>query len=101
MNGVMDQRPCMVENRESANLSFQEIGRGRNAVEPKTGIEFPTALHDVFTDGHNSSCPSEVLVGTGYRSMRIFMFKSIEIYAFGLYVHTDSLCEKLGPKYAN
>ncbi|KAI3914322.1 hypothetical protein MKW98_014929 [Papaver atlanticum] len=102
INGVMDQRPCLVENRESANLSFQEMARATNiALEPKTGIKFPTSLHDFSTDGQNSSCPSEVLVGTGYRSMRIVMFKSIKVYAFGLYVHTDSLCEKLGPKYAN
>ncbi|KAI3882837.1 hypothetical protein MKX03_016633 [Papaver bracteatum] len=99
--GGKDQRPCIIENRESANLSFQEIRREGNAVEPKTGMEFPTALQNVFTDAHNSDCLSEVLVGTGYRSMRIVMFKSIKVYAFGLYVHTDSLCEKLGPKYAN
>ncbi|KAI3883484.1 hypothetical protein MKX03_014169 [Papaver bracteatum] len=104
--GGKDQRPCIIENRESANLSFQEIPREGNAVEPKTGMEFPTALQNVFTDAHNSDCLSEVLVGTGYRSMRIVMFKSIKGLAFGLCEHFFSCYNLenfhfLGPKYAN
>lgn len=33
--------------------------------------------------------------------MRIITFKSLKVYAFGVYVHPDSVCERLGPKYAS
>ncbi|RZB68368.1 Fatty-acid-binding protein 2 [Glycine soja] len=42
-----------------------------------------------------------VLVGTGSRTMTIVKIKSLKVYAFGVYVHPYSLCEKLGPKYAS
>ncbi|OVA08346.1 Chalcone isomerase [Macleaya cordata] len=101
INGLMDQRPCMAEHRGSSNLSFHEIDWTRHAVEPRTGIEFPTVLDNNLAEGNNSSFTSEVLVGTGFRSMRVIKFRSVKVYAFGLYVHPDSLCEKLGWKYAS
>lgn len=33
--------------------------------------------------------------------MTIVKIKSLKVYAFGVYVHPYSLCEKLGPKYAS
>ncbi|KAM0891476.1 hypothetical protein ACQ4PT_026377 [Festuca glaucescens] len=43
----------------------------------------------------------EVLVGMGIRSMRIMRVKNLNIYAFGLYIQPDSVCNKLGSKYAS
>ncbi|KAJ1281307.1 hypothetical protein BS78_04G296200 [Paspalum vaginatum] len=65
-----------------------------DATEPKTGIKFPTLLDN------NSNLTREVLVGMGFRSMRIMRVKNLNLYAFGLYIQPDSICKKLGPKYA-
>nr|ACG28781.1 hypothetical protein [Zea mays] len=65
-----------------------------DATEPTTGIKFPTVLED------NSNLTTEVLVGMGFRSMRIMRVKNLNLYAFGLYIQPDSVCKKLGPKYA-
>lgn len=65
----------------------------RDAIEPITGIKFPTIL--------DKPLGGEVLVGIGFRSMKVIKFKSLKIYAFGLYVHFDSICKKLGQKYAS
>lgn len=72
------------------NLSWKE-----DAIEPKTGIKFPTFLDDSF------HLTTKVLVGIGSRSMRIIKLKSLKLYAFGLYVFPDSVCEKLRSKYAS
>ncbi|CAM0943730.1 unnamed protein product [Alopecurus aequalis] len=64
-------------------------------TEPRTGIKFPTLLED------NSNPTAEVLVGMGFRSMRIMRVKDLNIYAFGLYIQPDSVCNKLGSKYAS
>ncbi|KAF8393625.1 hypothetical protein HHK36_021870 [Tetracentron sinense] len=101
IHGTRDQPPCEVERRGCAGLYFPDINWTRHAVEPKTGIKFPTVLGSIFSGENNSSLASEVLVGTGSRSMTIIKFKSLKVYAFGLYVHPDSVCEKLGPKYAS
>lgn len=83
------------------SLSMSKVLCVRDAIEPKTGIMFPTIL-DASFNGENCQRPStEVLVGTGSRSMRILKIKTLRIYAFGLYVQPDSACKKLGPKYAN
>ncbi|KQK01628.1 fatty-acid-binding protein 2 isoform X2 [Brachypodium distachyon] len=66
-----------------------------DATEPKTGIKFPTLLED------NSNPTAEVLVGMGFRSMKIMRVKNLNLYAFGLYIQPDSICNKLGPKYAS
>uniref|UniRef100_A0A0D9VLS9 Chalcone--flavanone isomerase n=1 Tax=Leersia perrieri TaxID=77586 RepID=A0A0D9VLS9_9ORYZ len=66
-----------------------------DATEPKTGIKFPTFLDD------NSNPTAEVLVGMGFRSMRIMRVKNLNLYAFGLYIQPDSICKMLGPKYAS
>ncbi|KAL0909702.1 hypothetical protein M5K25_020593 [Dendrobium thyrsiflorum] len=73
----------------------------RDAVEPKTGISFPTVLGKPLGGEITSNRTSEVLVGIGFRSMKIIKFKSLKIYAFGLYVHFGSICKKLGHKYAS
>lgn len=70
-------------------------------VEPKTGLEFPTQLScnnvdDQAGDGR-PSC--QILAGVGARSKEIMKFKSIKIYAFGLYVQPDHLRGQLGEKY--
>ncbi|KAK1620296.1 hypothetical protein QYE76_025813 [Lolium multiflorum] len=66
-----------------------------DVTEPTTGIKFPTLLED------NSNPTAEVLVGMGIRSMRIMRVKNLNIYAFGLYIQPDSVCNKLGSKYAS
>ncbi|KAG8072629.1 hypothetical protein GUJ93_ZPchr0006g43870 [Zizania palustris] len=66
-----------------------------DATEPTTGIKFPTLLDD------NSNPTAEVLVGMGFRSMRIMRVKNLNLYAFGLYIQPDSICKRLGPKYAS
>lgn len=101
VNGCMDQRPCEVENQRCAGLSLPELYWTRHTVEPKTGIEFPMILDKLVTEEKSSSLSSEVLVGTGSRTMKIIKIKSLKVYAFGFYVHPYSLCEKLGPKYAS
>ncbi|KQK19118.1 fatty-acid-binding protein 2 [Brachypodium distachyon] len=69
---------------------FQE-----DAVEPKTGIKFPAILEN------DSSPATTVLVGIGFKGMRIMRVKTLNLYAFGLYMQPNSICEKLGPKYAS
>ncbi|XP_010917201.1 fatty-acid-binding protein 2 isoform X2 [Elaeis guineensis] len=95
ISGLMDRSCSEDDYRGCSSLSMSNITWKRGAVEPKTGIKFPTFLED------NSSPTAEVLVGTGSRSMRIIRLKSMNIYAFGLYVQPDSVCEKLGPKYSS
>ncbi|XP_022881626.1 fatty-acid-binding protein 2-like isoform X1 [Olea europaea var. sylvestris] len=98
----MDGRPCEVETRGCGPFSeiyLQNLAWSSNAVEPRTGIEFPTVLDNIIT-GENTSLTPEVLVGIGSRTMTIIRIKSLKLYAFGFYVHPFDVCEKLGPKYA-
>ncbi|KAF9614695.1 hypothetical protein IFM89_019823 [Coptis chinensis] len=97
----MDQTHCIRRHQGSSELSFHEINWTRDAVEPVTGIEFPTVLDNILAGKKNSSLRSEVLVGTGSKIMRIIKVKSLKLYAFGLYVQPDSICKKLGRKYAS
>ncbi|XP_038899888.1 fatty-acid-binding protein 2 isoform X2 [Benincasa hispida] len=99
--GCMDQKPCEVPYRTNAGLTFPDVNWTRHAIEPKTGIEFPIILDNILSSENNSSLSSEVLVGTGSRIMKIVRIKSLKVYAFGFYVHPNSVCEKLGPKYAS
>ncbi|XP_038710562.1 fatty-acid-binding protein 2-like isoform X2 [Tripterygium wilfordii] len=99
--GSFDQRACDVENGRCASLSFPEVNWARHTVEPRTGIEFPMILDDLLAEENRSSLSSEVLVGTGSRTMKIIKIKSLKVYAFGFYVHPHSVCEKLGPKYTS
>ncbi|KAF5445216.1 hypothetical protein F2P56_034281 [Juglans regia] len=101
VHGYMGQRSCEVENQRYTGLALPDLNRTRHAVEPRTGIEFPMILDDILAGEKNSSLSSEVLVGTGSRTMKILKIKSLKIYAFGFYVHPYSVCEKLGPKYAS
>ncbi|KAM3270216.1 fatty-acid-binding protein 2 isoform X1 [Capsicum chacoense] len=95
------QRPCEVEHRACDNSFFQNLNWSRHAVEPRTGIEFPTILDNLITGERNSSFTSEVLVGTGSRIMKIIRIKSLKVYAFGFYVHPFDVCRKLGWKYSS
>lgn len=99
IEGHLNQTACVCGHQGSADLSFHDIKWNRPAIEPLTGIEFPTALG--LKGGNKSTLNSEVLVGTGSRSMRIFKVKSLKVYAFGLYVRPDTICKRLGPKYAS
>ncbi|XP_026430146.1 fatty-acid-binding protein 2-like isoform X2 [Papaver somniferum] len=101
MKGGMAQAPCLCELRRLADISFSEINWRHHAFEPKTGIKFPAVLDNFLAEQNKFSLTSELLVGTGCRSMKILRIKSLDVYAFGLYVHPDSVCEKLGPKYAS
>ncbi|KAI3997482.1 hypothetical protein MKX01_008089 [Papaver californicum] len=101
INGGMGQAPCLCERRRCADISFSEINWTDHAFEPKTGIKFPAVLDNFLAEQNKFSLTSELLVGTGCRSMKILRIKSLDVYAFGLYVHPNSVCEKLGPKYAS
>uniref|UniRef100_A0A5B6ZKE7 Putative fatty-acid-binding protein 2 n=1 Tax=Davidia involucrata TaxID=16924 RepID=A0A5B6ZKE7_DAVIN len=101
MQRCNDQSPCKVERRGCADLSFPELNWTRHAVEPRTGIEFPIILDNILAGENSSSLTSELLVGTGSRTMTIIKIKSLKVYAFGFYVHPYDVCEKLGPKYAS
>ncbi|KAG0607844.1 hypothetical protein M758_8G059300 [Ceratodon purpureus] len=70
-------------------------------VEPKTGLEFPTQLscNNVDEQAGDASPSCQILAGVGARSKEIMKFKSIKIYAFGLYVRPDHLRGQLGDKY--
>lgn len=96
-----DHRPCEVDHRGCDNSFFQNLNWSRHAVEPRTGIEFPTILDNLIAGEQNSSFTSEVLVGTGSRIMKIIRIKSLKVYAFGFYVHPFDVCQKLGWKYAS
>ncbi|TMW98993.1 hypothetical protein EJD97_003211 [Solanum chilense] len=96
-----DHRPCEVDHRGCDNSFFQNLNWSRHAVEPRTGIEFPTILDNLIAGERNSSFTSEVLVGTGSRIMKIIRIKSLKVYAFGFYVHPFDVCQKLGWKYAS
>ncbi|KAK7383373.1 hypothetical protein VNO78_29050 [Psophocarpus tetragonolobus] len=101
MYGAMDHVPKEVECQGCPFISFIELNQAKPAVEPKTGIEFPLVLDNLFNGDKNYGFNSEVLVGTGSRTMTIVKIKSLKVYAFGVYIHPYSLCEKLGPKYAS
>ncbi|XP_052210179.1 fatty-acid-binding protein 2 isoform X2 [Diospyros lotus] len=97
----MDENPCDVEHQGCTDLSFSDLNWTRHAVEPRTGIKFPTILDTILAGENNSLSASEVLVGTGSRTMTIIKIKSLKVYAFGFYVHPYDVCVKLGPKYAS
>ncbi|KGN55383.1 fatty-acid-binding protein 2 isoform X2 [Cucumis sativus] len=101
VHGSMDQKPCEVAYRTHAGLMVPDVNWARNAIEPKTGIEFPMMLDNILDAENNSCLSSEVLVGTGSSIKKIVKIKSLKVYAFGFYVHPKSVCEKLGPKYAS
>uniref|UniRef100_M1C9E5 Uncharacterized protein n=1 Tax=Solanum tuberosum TaxID=4113 RepID=M1C9E5_SOLTU len=55
-----DHRPCEVDHRGCDNSFFQSLNWSRHAVEPRTGIEFPTILDNLIAGEQNSSFTSEV-----------------------------------------
>ncbi|CAN1217146.1 Fatty-acid-binding protein 2 [Linum perenne] len=81
--------------------SHPDLNGKKNAVELRTGIEFPMVLGDASIGGKKSNLAPEILVGTGSKTMEIFRLKSFKVYTFGFYVHRNSLCKKLGLKYAS
>ncbi|XP_076898300.1 fatty-acid-binding protein 2-like [Bidens hawaiensis] len=87
--------PCEIQQRRCGDFEGNI-----NTVEPRTGIEFPTILDNIF-GASNSSLNTEVLVGTGSKTMKIIKIKSLKLYAFGFYVHPYDVCNKLGSKYAS
>ncbi|XP_022941337.1 fatty-acid-binding protein 2 isoform X1 [Cucurbita moschata] len=101
VHGCTEQKPCEVAYGAPAGLTFPDVNWTRHAIEPQTGIEFPVVLDNILSGENNSSLSSEVLVGTGSRIVKIVKIKSLKVYAFGFYVHPNSVCEKLGPKYAS
>ncbi|PKA49579.1 Fatty-acid-binding protein 2 [Apostasia shenzhenica] len=80
-------------------LAISSVAQSRDAVEPNTGIKFPGILDKFISGDYNRT--TEVLVGTGFRNLRVIKLKSLKVYAFGLYVNVDSVCEKLGLKYVS
>lgn len=66
-----------------------------DAIEPKTGIKFPAFLED------DSSPSTTVLVGMGFKGVKVMRVKNLDLYAFGLYLQPNTISEKLGPKYAS
>ncbi|KAH7655419.1 Chalcone isomerase protein [Dioscorea alata] len=101
INRSMDQLQVEHGRQACATLAVSNLTWSEDALEPKTGIKFPIILDSPLAC-EDGSCPAtEVLVGTGSRSLTVLRIKSLKIYAFGLYVHPDSVCEKLGPKYAS
>lgn len=101
VNGYVDQAPCEDGHQGCLGISLSNIKWIRDTVEPKTGIKFPSFLCNHLDGEENRRRITEILVGTGSRSMKIVRVKSIKLYAFGIYVHLNSVCEKLGPKYSS
>ncbi|KAM0891477.1 hypothetical protein ACQ4PT_026377 [Festuca glaucescens] len=91
----MDQSYLEERRPGCARVAMPRTILPEDVTEPTTGIKFPTLLED------NSNPTAEVLVGMGIRSMRIMRVKNLNIYAFGLYIQPDSVCNKLGSKYAS
>ncbi|AQK70266.1 Aspartic proteinase A1 [Zea mays] len=52
-------------------------------------------------DDDNQPEYQQVLVGIGFKGMRVTRVKNLNLYAFGLYMQPTSIREKLGPKYAS
>ncbi|KAK9273037.1 hypothetical protein L1049_017844 [Liquidambar formosana] len=101
MHGCIERTPCEVERQGCAGLSFSDLNWTRHTVEPRTGIEFPLILDNIVSGEDKSCLTSEILVGTGSRTMKIIKIKSLKVYAFGFYIDPYTVCEKLGPKYAS
>lgn len=82
-----DQRisgPTEDDYRGCHSLVMSNIAWERDAIEPKTGIKFPTILDSAFEGKDCLHLATEVLVGTGSRSMRVIKIKTLKVYAFGL-----------------
>ncbi|KVG40999.1 Chalcone isomerase [Cynara cardunculus var. scolymus] len=103
----LNHSPCEVEQRRCGDLHYENFNCPAHAVEPRTGIEFPTILDNIF-EGSNTSLNMEseqpqsvfqVLVGTGSKTMKIVKIKSLKLYAFD--VHPYDVCNKLASKYAS
>lgn len=95
---------CEVQGHEEWDklyLSLRKDGCVSDVTEPRTGIRFPTALISHDCGRSNRSPISQVLVGIGSRCKTVAKVKSLKIYAFGLYVHPNSVCKKLGERYSN
>ncbi|XP_071742070.1 fatty-acid-binding protein 2 [Rutidosis leptorrhynchoides] len=90
----LNHNPCDVEQWRCSDLNSGSYRCSKNALEPKTGIEFPTILEN------QRHFMSQVLVGIGSKAMTIIKIKSLKIYAFGFYVQPYDVCNKLGSKYA-
>lgn len=86
---------------DGAVFGLQACNSPTIVVEPKTGLEFPTQLscNNVDEQVGDASPSCQILAGVGARSKEIMKFKSIKIYAFGLYVRPDHLRGLLGDKY--
>ncbi|CAI9096707.1 OLC1v1032909C1 [Oldenlandia corymbosa var. corymbosa] len=95
------QRPSEIEHQRSSCINLRSLSWAGHAVEPRTGVVFPTVLENIAGENDNSNFSSEILVGTGSRIMKIIRIKSLKVYAFGFYIHPEDVCEKLGPKYAS
>lgn len=65
INGVVDRSLRENNNRSCLSRTISNITRKENAIEPKTGIKFPTALED------NSNL-----------SMEVFLFLSCKMICF-------------------
>ncbi|KAD6794848.1 hypothetical protein E3N88_05744 [Mikania micrantha] len=121
----INHNPCEVTQRRCGDFDGNYSCLER-AVEPRTGIEFPTILDNIFGASNSSlntevdflpaillsskflgnwlsanQCMFQVLVGTGSKTMKIIKIKSLKLYAFGFYVHPYDVCNKLGSKYAS
>ncbi|CAM8895374.1 hypothetical protein QQ045_026986 [Rhodiola kirilowii] len=90
-----------IQRQGCGGLCFSDIYRKRHAVEPTTGIEFPVILDNISSGTNSSTVASEVLVGTGSKTMKIIKIKTLKVYAYGFYVHPHALCQKLGAKYSS
>ncbi|OWM77396.1 hypothetical protein CDL15_Pgr016793 [Punica granatum] len=101
MNRTIDRRPCEVVKWGCAGVFFPDLQWKSHKIEPITGIEFPLVLDSTSDEEKDSSSTSEILVGTGSRTMRIVKIKSMKVYAFGFYIHPGAVCQKMGPKYAS
>ncbi|KAG8077033.1 hypothetical protein GUJ93_ZPchr0006g44101 [Zizania palustris] len=91
----MDQPYLEGKRISSASVAVPSTIFQGDAIEPKTGIKFPPFLED------DSSPSTTVLVGMGFKGVKIMRVKNLDLYAFGLYLQPNSISEKLGPKYAS
>uniref|UniRef100_A0A2P2J9D1 Uncharacterized protein n=2 Tax=Rhizophora mucronata TaxID=61149 RepID=A0A2P2J9D1_RHIMU len=62
MHRSIDQGPCEVEHHGHSGLSYHDLKWTRHAVEPRTGIEFPTILDNILIGGNKSHLASEVCI---------------------------------------
>lgn len=83
-----DRRACEVGYQGYGSPSFLDLDWTQHTVEPRTGIEFPTTLDNVFDRQINSSLASEVkhCALTAYTPLSVRLYSFSSLFMFRIHV---------------